>query len=247
LNFAFGINMAGPAPHRYERKERADPYDRSQKGEKEYITKEQVRHVRNQRPASFHLLKKYEYQYQQLLQHESEDEEYERRTGKSLKKHSGTHDHWHCPFFKYCWDSGMSRMPTVKDCPECISRKGDAEGVSVFWRLGPVPPQHEQTEPPRKREDFQEKEDKYHRPRWCSDGLNRSQKRWVQRLRSLEKAEVKYLEMLRKAHPDLVDKVHHTQKRESRPLRKEWRPKLTRIWCLYSLQSSTPKAVKSYQ
>jgi hypothetical protein len=31
------------------------------KGEKKYITKEQVRHVRYQRPLSVHLLKKYEY------------------------------------------------------------------------------------------------------------------------------------------------------------------------------------------
>jgi hypothetical protein len=50
----------------------------------------------------------------------------------------------------------------------------------------------------------------------------------VQRLCSLEEAEAKYLEMLRKARPDLADKVHHTQKRESRPPKKEWRPKLTR-------------------
>jgi hypothetical protein len=49
-----------------------------------------------------------------------------------LKKRGDTHDHWHCPFFKYCWDSGMSRLPTVKDCPECRSWKRDAEGVSVF-------------------------------------------------------------------------------------------------------------------
>jgi hypothetical protein len=66
--------MAGPAPYHYERKERADPCDRPQKGEKEYITEEQVRYVRNQRLASFHLLKKYEYQYQQHLQRESKDE-----------------------------------------------------------------------------------------------------------------------------------------------------------------------------
>jgi hypothetical protein len=58
LDFAFGINMAGPAPRRYARKEKADPCDRPQKGEKEYITKGQVRHIRNQRPASAHLLKK---------------------------------------------------------------------------------------------------------------------------------------------------------------------------------------------
>jgi hypothetical protein len=50
----------------------------------------------------------------------------------------------------------------------------------------------------------------------------------VQRLRSLEEAEAKYLKMLRKARSDLADKFHHTQKRESRPLKKEWRPKPTR-------------------
>jgi hypothetical protein len=57
-----------------------------------------------------------------------------------LKKREDTRDYWHCPFFKYCWDSGMSQLPTIKDCLECGFRKRDAEGVSVFRRLGPVPP-----------------------------------------------------------------------------------------------------------
>jgi hypothetical protein len=69
----------------------------------------------------------------------------------------------------------MSQLPTVENCPECRSRKHDAEGVSVFRRLGPVAPQYEQIQPPRKRVDFAEEEDKYHRLRWCPDGLNRSQ------------------------------------------------------------------------
>jgi hypothetical protein len=47
-------------------------------------------------------------------------------------------------------------------------------------------------------------------------------------LHSLEEAEARYLESLRKAHPDLVDKVHYEQKRESHPPWKEWRPKSTR-------------------
>jgi hypothetical protein len=76
--------------------------------------------------------------------------------------------------------------------------------------------------------DFEEEEDKYHRPRWCPDGLNRSQKRKIQRLHSLEDIEARYIESLRKAHPDLVDKVDYAQKRESRPSWKEWRPKSTR-------------------
>jgi hypothetical protein len=44
----------------------------------------------------------------------------------------------------------------------------------------------------------------------------------------LEEAEAKYLEMLRKARPDLAAKVHYTKKRESRPPKKEWCPKPTR-------------------
>jgi hypothetical protein len=59
------------------------------------------------------------------------------------------------------------------------------------------------------------------------DGLSHSQKRRVQRLRSLEEAEAQYLEMLRKARPDLAVKVHCTQEKESCP-RKEWRPKPTK-------------------
>jgi hypothetical protein len=58
--------------------------------------------------------------------------------------------------------------------------------------------------------DFEEEEDKYHRPR------------------ILEEAEARYLETLRKARPDLADKVHYTQKRESHPPRKEWRLRSTR-------------------
>jgi hypothetical protein len=55
-----------------------------------------------QQPLSAHLLKKYEYLYRQRRQYESEDEEYEHRTGKSLKKRKDSRDHWHCPFFKHC-------------------------------------------------------------------------------------------------------------------------------------------------
>jgi hypothetical protein len=101
LDFTFDINMAGPLQHRDE-KEGASPRDRPWKGEREYITEEQVRHVRYQWPLSTHLLKKYEYQYWQRHQYESKDEEYERRTGKSLKRREDTCDHWHYPFFKYC-------------------------------------------------------------------------------------------------------------------------------------------------
>jgi hypothetical protein len=35
--------------------------------------------------------------------------------------------------------------------------------------------------------------------------------------------------MLRKAHPDLAVKVHCTQEKESRPRKKEWHPKPTKV------------------
>jgi hypothetical protein len=101
LDFSFDVNMVGPLRRRDEEKG-ASPHDRPRKGEKKYITEEQVRHVWYQWPLSTHLLKKYEYQYRQSRQYELEDEEYEHRTGKSLKKHEDSRDHWHCPFFKHC-------------------------------------------------------------------------------------------------------------------------------------------------
>jgi hypothetical protein len=61
LNFMFNINMVGPL-RRHDKKEGASPRNRPQKGEREYITKEQVKHVQYQRPLSAHLLKKYEHQ-----------------------------------------------------------------------------------------------------------------------------------------------------------------------------------------
>jgi hypothetical protein len=187
LDFTFDINMAGPPRHRDE-KEGASPCDRPQKGEREYITEEQVRHMRYQWPLSAHLLKKYEYQYQQRHQYESEDEEYERRTGRSFKRREDLRNHWHCPFFKYCWNSGMSQLPTINNCPECGPRKHDPRKVSVFQRIGPMPPQDKRAKPSRE-ENFEREEDKYHRPCWCPDGLSRSQKCRVQRLCNLEEAE----------------------------------------------------------
>jgi hypothetical protein len=88
----------------------------------------------------------------------------------------------------------MTRLPTIRDCPECRSVKPDARD-SVFQRLGPAPTQQDWDRSSR-RED--EEEVRYHHPRWCPDGLNRSQKRRVQRLRSLEEAEAKHIETLRK-------------------------------------------------
>jgi hypothetical protein len=90
-----------------------------------------------------------------------------------------------------------------------------------------MPPQDKRAKPSHE-ENFKGGEDKYHQPRWCPDGLSYSQKCRVQLLRILEEAEAQYLEMLRKAHPDLVLKDHYTQEKESRPRKKEWHPKQTK-------------------
>jgi hypothetical protein len=90
-----------------------------------------------------------------------------------------------------------------------------------------MPPQDKRAKPSHE-ENFEGEKDKYHRLCWCPDRLSHSQKCRVLRLRNLEEAEFQYLEMLRKAHPDLAVKVHYTQEKESCPRKKEWRPKPTK-------------------
>ena len=50
----------------------------------------------------------------------------------------------------------------------------------------------------------------------------------MQRLHNLEEAEAKYLDVLRKARPDLAEQVRQPQREERRPPRKEWRLKQTK-------------------
>jgi hypothetical protein len=116
----------------------------------------------------------------------------------------------------------MKRLPTLEDCPECNSQKPDTRSASVFQHLGPGQPHREWDKSTHSAGNSENEEDKYHRPRWCPDGLNRSQKRRVQRLRSLEEAEAQYLETLRKARPDLAEKVHYLQKAEASSSKKVW-------------------------
>ena len=47
-------------------------------------------------------------------------------------------------------------------------------------------------------------------------------------MRNLEEAEAKYLDVLRKARPDLAEQVRQPQREERRPPIKEWRPKQTK-------------------
>ena len=122
----------------------------------------------------------------------------------------------------------MSRLPTIDDCLECRPRGRQPGETSVFQRLGPKA-RHDNHIEWLSRDDLElEGEDKYHCPRWCPDGLSRSQKRRVQRLRNLEEAEARYLDVLRKARPDLAEQVRLPRRVERRPPRREWRPKQPR-------------------
>src|SRR4051812_34905363 len=159
LDFSFDVNMTGPVYHhgtykeegdrsRGKEREEAGPRDRPRYDDRRYITEEQVRSVRYQKPHSTHLLNKYEHQYDRRRRHDRDDEGYEHLASKKSKEKEGVDKHWDCPFFKYCWDAGMSRLPTIDNCPECGQQKDDTGPVSVFKRLGPLPPRAKDLEEP---------------------------------------------------------------------------------------------------
>jgi hypothetical protein len=86
-NFSFQINMAGHVRRRDEHRREAvfgkRPQDRDEPGQ-QHISEEQVHHIRNQLPVSDQLLEKYEYQHKLRRRYQSEEEEYEYRTGRTL-------------------------------------------------------------------------------------------------------------------------------------------------------------------
>ncbi|KAK1645950.1 hypothetical protein QYE76_063755 [Lolium multiflorum] len=238
-----GADKAESSHSRGKDKEEAVPRDRPQDDDRRYLTEEEVRSIRYQRPLSVHLLNKYEQQHDRRRRYDEDDERYrrsdannrwyrqndgyERRARGRSKEQDNVDKHWDCPFFKHCWDSGMSRLPTIENCPECTQQRRRTNEVSVFERLGPLPHQSKRAESSQE-EDFEEsdgEEDRYHRPRWCPDGLSHSQKRRVQRLRNLEEAEAQYLYTLRKARPDLAAKIQQIVETKARPPKKVWRPK----------------------
>ncbi|KAK1683238.1 hypothetical protein QYE76_044086 [Lolium multiflorum] len=183
--FSFDINMAGLADRhskdkpesshsRGKDKEEADPRDRPQHDDRRYLTEEEVRSVRYQRPLSAHLLNKYEQQYDRRRRYDVDDDRYRRsdaddrkyRRYEGYERHARGRSreqedmdrHWNCPFFKHCWDSGMSRLPTIENCPECKQKRKGTNEVSVFKRLGPLPPQNKRAESSQD-EDFEESEE----------------------------------------------------------------------------------------
>ena len=86
-NLAFQINMAGPIRRHVEQRKEAVsgklPQDEHEL-EQQHVTEEQVRHIHNQLPAFDRLLEKYEYQHKLRRRYQSEEEEYEYRTGRML-------------------------------------------------------------------------------------------------------------------------------------------------------------------
>ena len=104
-DLAFQINMVGPM-RRHDKQRREAVSGKRPQDEREleqrHVTEEQVRHIRNQLPASNRLLEKYQYQYQLRRRYESEEDEYEHRSGRTLGRRQAIRDHWHCLFFRYC-------------------------------------------------------------------------------------------------------------------------------------------------
>ncbi|KAK1642094.1 hypothetical protein QYE76_059899 [Lolium multiflorum] len=165
---SFSINMVGPRNHsgkdgdegscsHSKDTEEAAPRDRLRHDGKRYITEGEVKNIRYQRPLSDHLLNKYVSQYDQRRRssyddegdrlarearrhrrHDRDEEEHERRATEKSREQDDNARHWDCPFFRHCWDSGMSRLPTIGNCPECNQKKKEAANVSVFERLGPL-------------------------------------------------------------------------------------------------------------
>ncbi|KAK1696140.1 hypothetical protein QYE76_012837 [Lolium multiflorum] len=120
----------------------------------------------------------------------------------------------------------MSRLPTIDNCPECRQQKKDKGDVSVFRRLGPLPSQSRKAESSQG-EDFEEsddeEEDRYHRPRWCP--MDSVTPKSVGCSGYVVWRKPRHLYTLRKARPDLAVKIQQTLEADTRPPKKEWRPK----------------------
>jgi len=88
--------MAGPMRRRDEQGREVASGKRPQdenEPKQQHVTEEQVRHIRNQLPASNRLLEKYQYQYKLRRRYESEEDEYEHRSGRILGRHQAIHNH----------------------------------------------------------------------------------------------------------------------------------------------------------
>ncbi|KAK1603967.1 hypothetical protein QYE76_027640 [Lolium multiflorum] len=217
--FAFDANMAGfvirhdadkaKGSHaRGKEKDEAVPRDRPQDDDKRYLAEEEVRSMRYPRSSSVHLLSKYDQPYDRRHRYGGGDQRDHRSDADGRYRRN---------------NDGCERRARGR----CTQQRGRTNRVTVFKRLGPLPPQSKRTESSQE-EDFEEsgrEEDRYRQPRRCPDGPSQSRERRVQRPRSLEEAEARYLYILRISRPDLATKIQRMVETKARPPKKVWRLK----------------------
>ncbi|KAK1648840.1 hypothetical protein QYE76_066645 [Lolium multiflorum] len=198
--FSFDANMAGfvirrdadkaESSHaRGKEKEEAVPRDRPQDDDKRYLAEEEVRSIRHPRPLPEHLLSKYDQPYDRRRHGEDDQRNHRSDAGGRYRRNNGHDDGTNvaprevedrttwigrdCPSSTLL-GFGMSRLPTIGNCPECKQKEKGTAKVSVFERLGPLPLWSKHTESVRMGDheelEDDDEEDKYHRPRWCLTG-----------------------------------------------------------------------------
>ncbi|KAK1699411.1 hypothetical protein QYE76_016108 [Lolium multiflorum] len=89
-----GADKAESSHSRGKDKEEAVPRDRPQDDDRRYLTEEEVRSIRYQRPLSVHLLNKYEQQYDRRRRYDEDDERYRRSDAEDrrYRQNSGNND-----------------------------------------------------------------------------------------------------------------------------------------------------------
>ncbi|KAK1615450.1 hypothetical protein QYE76_020967 [Lolium multiflorum] len=88
-----GVNKAESSHSRGKDKEEAVPRDRPQDDNRRYLTEEEVRSIRYQRPLSVHLLNKYEQQYDRRRRYGNDDEGYRRSdANRRYRQHDRNND-----------------------------------------------------------------------------------------------------------------------------------------------------------
>ncbi|KAK1694141.1 hypothetical protein QYE76_010838 [Lolium multiflorum] len=89
-----GKDKAESSHSRGKDKEEAVPRDRPQDDDRRYLTEEEVRSIRYQRPLSVHLLNKYEQQYDRRRRYDEDDEKYRRSDAENrrYRQYDGSND-----------------------------------------------------------------------------------------------------------------------------------------------------------
>ncbi|KAK1697412.1 hypothetical protein QYE76_014109 [Lolium multiflorum] len=80
-----GADKAESSHSRGKDKEEAVPRDRPQDDDRRYLTEEEVRSIRYQRPLSVHLLNKYEQQYDRRRRYDEDDEKHRRSDAENRR------------------------------------------------------------------------------------------------------------------------------------------------------------------